>query len=239
MVRELTPQLISEWKENFMCIVSSPRRSGKTWLVDYIFSCFKPRRFSAVFCISPTSTLQGAFDFLPKERHIMPSKETFASDIDNIINFQKTRKEKGLEMGEICIILDDVFSSSKRGYGVGVVSGKLEELASRGRHYKIACILLSQRIYSISPSIRSNADIVISFYPRAQKAREHMITQYLSRENTGTRKETRNKAVTILNEVFDSKDSGQYRALVVFPDSRERTFEGTCFYVKAPDTSKK
>ena len=57
-------------------------------------------------------------------------------------------------MGEICIILDDVFSCSKRGYGVGVVSGKLEELASRERHYKIACILLSQRIYSISPSIR-------------------------------------------------------------------------------------
>ena len=56
-----------------------------------------------------------------------------------------------------------------------------------------------------------------------------MITQYLSRENTGTRKETRNKALAILNEVFDSNDSGQYRALVVLPDSREHTLEGTCF----------
>ena len=54
-----------------------------------------------------------------------------------------------------------------------------------------------------------------------------MISQHLSRENTGTRKETRNKAFTILNEVFDSKDSDQYRDLGVFPDSREHTLEGT------------
>ena len=96
MVRELTPQLISEWKENFMCIVSSPRRSGKTWLVDYIFSCFKSRRIGAIFCISPTSTLQGAFMFLPKEQHIMPSKETFASNIDDMVDFQQKKEGKGV-----------------------------------------------------------------------------------------------------------------------------------------------
>lgn len=234
MVRQLTPKDIAAWKENFMCIVSSPRRSGKTWLVDWLFSCFAPQRFAAVYCISPTSLLQGAFAFLPDQFHIMPTKETFASDVQRIIDFQRTRKEKGKELSQVCLILDDCCSSSSRGYGVGKISEVLENIASRGRHFGISVILLSQRIYSISPSIRSNADIMISFYPRTQKAREHLITQYLSRENTGTKRETRERALKILAEVFDGKDSGQYRALVIYPDSRERTLDGICAWVEAP-----
>lgn len=238
MIAELTPKEIAEWPENFFLIASSPRRAGKTFLVNYIFSCFPDNYWSAVFCISPTSTLQGAFSFV-KSEHIVPTKANFGPTIARIISFQKARKEANLVLGRVCLILDDLFSSSQRGFGVGAVSGVLEILASRGRHYGISCVLLSQREFSISPSIRSNADIYISFYPRTRKAREAIISTYLSRENTGTKADTRRRALEVLNFVFDSKSNSGFRALVVYCDSRERTLEGICRWVEAPAVPKK
>lgn len=236
MVTELTrPEIRDRFKDSFFALLASPRRSGKSTLLKHLVRSFKPGRFSAVYVFSPTAHLQPKLFSWGATRIIQPNKDTFSAQIQSIIEFQRERIQTEREVGEVLIVCDDLFSSSQRGFGVGAVSSALEILASRGRHTRIATILLTQRIQSVSPSIRSNADILVSFYPRTESHRETLIRDFLSRENTATRKKTRQRATEIMGQVFDG---GAYRALVVFPDSNGKQLEDITRWIEAPAKSR-
>ena len=236
MIEELTRDGIREgFRPNFFGILASPRRSGKSTLLKYLLSQMQPKRFVKVYIFSPTAHLQkDLFNF--GGQIITPTKDTFGQQLRALIEYQRDRIENGKQVGEVLVIFDDVFSSSQRGFGVGAVSSALEIIGSRGRHVKIASLLLAQRITSVSPSIRSQADVLISFYPRTEAQRESLIRDFLSRENTGTRRQTRERAAAVMEEVFRESP---YRALVVFPDRTGRTLEDVTRWVEAPKRQKK
>ena len=110
MITEFDPRSIPY---NFFIIVSSPRKSGKTFLVSHLVKEMK-KRFSAAIVISKTSQLQDFFSFC--ETHIDPQTDReFESLLNHVIHFQKSRKESGKEIGHILVIIDDLFVSSARG----------------------------------------------------------------------------------------------------------------------------
>ena len=107
------------------------------------------------------------------------------------LNFKKSRKENGQRIGPILLFVDDLFVSSTR--GSRWYSQALARIAATGRRLKFLCILIAQRWESLSPSIRSQCSIYITFKPRSTNERKMIIREFLSRENSISRSETNKK----------------------------------------------
>ena len=222
---------INSISDNSFLAVVAPRKAGKTHLVNYILSQMRPRRFSKCVVISRTSQLTGAFSFC--DTHINPeSGAHFESILLNILAFQHARAAKGLRVGEVLIICDDLFTESSR--GVGRFSSALSKLAATGRHSHVFLILIAQRYQSISPSIRTQANYYITFSPRSRPERSMLMNNFLSRENLATKRETLNIANEALKFVFEGEDSA-FRAMVIHADSRKVHIHDYVFYLKATE----
>jgi len=173
---------------------------------------------------------------IPDKNHFNPTDTSFEEIVDRIIAFQAARKSDPLkEMGQLLIIMDDLFVSSRR--GVGVFSSGLSRLAATGRHYGIFCILIAQRYTSIGPSIRSQASHYLTFRPRSDKERSMLFDAYLSRENSGSRTEAKRKARDVLEDIFEGPDKA-YRAMVIECESTSSKLEDSVFWIKAPSDEK-
>ena len=70
------------------------------------------------------------------------------------------------KMKQILLIMDDVFVASRGGgrKNVGRTSYTLAKMASIGRHFSCFMVAISQNIFNLTPSIRSQASFFISFY---------------------------------------------------------------------------
>ena len=203
-ITEFTPEKIAAIKDNSFLIFAAPRRAGKTVCASYILKHLG-ERFHQAFVISKTSLLQGCFKMIPDENHFNPTDTSFEEIVDKLITFQAARKSDPLKkMGQLLIIMDDLFVSSRR--GVGIHSTGLSRLAATGRHYGIFCILIAQRYTSIGPSIRSQASHYLTFRPRSDKERSMLFDAYLSRENTGSRSDAKRRARDVLENIFEGPD---------------------------------
>ena len=114
----------------FYAIIASPRRSGKSHLVNWMVrEGFRDERFAKIFVFSPTSHLQdGMFDFVPPDLHLIPgSKDNCNGQLNKIIQFQTERKIEG-NRSEILCIFDDRHPSSRR--GVARASDVMERLSA-------------------------------------------------------------------------------------------------------------
>lgn len=216
-------------------VISSPRRSGKSFYVNWLVrEGFRPERYSAIFAVSPTMHLQdGLFTFVPKNRMYRPgTPANFEAIIRRVVEFQEARKKDG-NRGEVLMLFDDCHASSIR--GVARNSAALTKLSANGRHHGVAVIILAQRLVSVPKSCRINADVLITFFLRHENARELVLREWLSRQNTVSRKQTREIAVSVLKEVFD--DSSPFNTLVVFPNGQSRTLADICWWsVAEPST---
>lgn len=214
---------------NSFVIISSPRKTGKTVLASHLVKQFD-NKVATCIIISKTSTLQNSFAFC--KTHVDPqTDDQFEQTLEGIIQFQMIRKAADKPLGNILIVMDDLFVSSTS--GVGRYSLALSSLAARGRHLQITCILITQRWQSISPSIRSQCNYYLSFRPRSSAERKMIINEFLSRENTISRSATNKLAKDALSKVFEG-DGKDYRAIVINSDSRETNISDYVFYVKAP-----
>ena len=217
----------------YYCVVASPRRSGKSHFTQWLVrEGFREGRFAAIWAISPTAHLQdGMFDFVPKKRLLKPgNKVNFEGILNRIIAFQTERKKEGNRQ-EVLLIFDDCHPSSRR--GVARASGAMERLSANGRHHGIACLVLTQRLGSVSKSCRINSDVLCTFFCRDETTRRIVIEEWLSRENTINRKTTRDIATKVLADVFNDDP---YRVLVVFPNDPSRTLDNICRWARADET---
>lgn len=232
MIAEFNPLTI---KDNSLIIVSSARKSGKTFLVSYIVKEMR-KKFAAAYVISKTSQLQDSFSFIDKRYHIDPKSDgEFEFVLNRILEFQKARKESGEKVGQILLIMDDLFISSTS--GSGRYSKSLARIAATGRHLNCLVFLITQRWQSLSPSVRSQCSIYISFKPRSLNERRMMIKEFLSRQNSMSRTETNRLAGDVLKSVFEGEDP-EFRALLVQNESRSTLPQDYVYSIKAPPLTK-
>ena len=153
-------------------IISACRRSGKTYLCREILrdmcSVYKP---DLVILFSETADFNPDFDYISpfyKFNHLDEEKlqDFIKAQEELMLKFRKEeaeKKKKKISFNKrpfkISIIFDDVAHDKKSYY-----SEAISKLFILGRHIMICpLIFLTQHLTAISPKMRNNADVIITF----------------------------------------------------------------------------
>ena len=115
----------------------------------------------------------------------------YPGKIEKILEHQKDIKNRGEDLQEVVIVLDDLLTSirSQKCNDSGMMRSiskyddTLLKLFTTGRHYKVTLILISQRIQLIGLNFLTNCDIFVFFrFPlkRDRKVLIEMLGQYAS-----------------------------------------------------------
>ena len=140
----------------FSMIVVSKRNSGKSYLTKHLLKLFMVdnKLFNYIVLFSSTANLSHDFDCLPKKA----IQEDFSSaKVNKILDFQKASKDSK-NPKQCLIILDDTIGAKLD----PSFKSNLDLLFSRGRHFNISIIFISQYIKNyISTTIRNNIDYLL------------------------------------------------------------------------------
>jgi hypothetical protein len=130
------------------------RHSGKSQLLRYLVNCSKDL-FSKIFVICPTESVNHFYKDLVPAQNIFPQykEEWVESLITKLTDVNSGKNDRDAK--HILLILDDCCSDTKFH-----TSKTLKQLATRGRHIKIAVMITCQYIYQIPPVIRNNCDYI-------------------------------------------------------------------------------
>ena len=140
----------------FSMIVVSKRNSGKSYLTKHLSKTFMidNKLFDYIVLFSSTAHLSKDFDCLPKKAI---QEEFSTAKVNKILDFQKVSKESK-NPKQCLIILDDTIGAKID----PSFKTNLDILFSRGRHYNISIIFISQYIKNyISTTIRNNIDYLL------------------------------------------------------------------------------
>jgi hypothetical protein len=146
----------------FSLLVIGPSRSGKTNVVLNLLVKWYSKAFDEIFLFSESAYEPSSGWMLMMEKEIIDERNVVSSHkhldkgIETIIELQKddTTKER-----QVLVILDDIAKEAKN-------SKNLEALYSRGRHFRISTIVLSQKFKDVAPANRNNANAVIVYRPQ-------------------------------------------------------------------------
>lgn len=189
------------------------RRSGKTYLlIKMLNSKFFRDTFDKVYVFSPTIELDSTWEkvrdmFDPEDdRYVMFDK--FDPEIlESILELQK--KTIATKRKDILIIIDD-FAEKLKGQRGNV----LEQLATKGRHFKTSFIFTSQKYNSIHPIIRNNVDELIFF-----RVSNNLELKTIVEENDS-------RDIPIGFEKLLMDNTKDYNYLLVVKDTNNKYFRG-------------
>ena len=202
---------VMEWPDSFYVSVIASRRSGKSFMVNYLLQQFQKSRrsFTHVFLVSPTDS---GFDGIPK-KYRFPSMDA----VDYVVEQQKKIKAHNMKMKDkedkvtsrVCIVVDDCACLS--GADSLRSSKTLEHASMNGRHYGndgvpgngISFFLISQSLTRISRAIRLNQDCFL-FNAIASAREAEMILDECFFINT--RRDAKRTARDLYETLTTSKD---------------------------------
>jgi len=170
---EVHPNLMSV--PNFTLFISPPA-SGKTLLLVNMVYRFYGGIYDEIYWCSPTLTHDNTLDSsVKKDETIIKISE--AEDLQNInkiikyiIESQKEKLEKGEEIENILLVLDDCIS---------FVNGKeLLKLATMYRHLRISVWVSIQKMKLLNNTIRACASDVITFQIPNKKQRDAFMEEF-------------------------------------------------------------
>lgn len=132
-------------------VLFGKRNSGKTWLVRDLMRSLQGQ-VDVGLLFSPTLSTHQLFS------HFFPSafmhSEFDERKLEALIQAQKSANRKGKKLRSV-IILDDCLYDKKTSS-----CKSIKELAFNGRHLPATVFITVQYLTSLSPSVRSNADLV-------------------------------------------------------------------------------
>lgn len=150
-IRRFDPASI---KEHRIMLFVAKRGGGKTTALRDILHHIGPR-FHAGVAMCPTE--EGLAFF----RSIMPKQWVYSdfseSTIAKMMELQSENLAKGKEVS-LFLILDDCLYAKNL-----FKSTVVRKLFMNGRHYKITVLLTAQYLTDLTPDLRSNVDVVMSF----------------------------------------------------------------------------
>lgn len=150
-----------EIKNKIICFCAK-RNSGKSQLLRYLVNCSKDL-FGKIFVICPTESVNHFYkDLVPAQNIFAQYKEEWVESlIAKMTDINSGKSDNDAK--HILLILDDCCSDTKFH-----TSKTLKQLATRGRHIKIAVMITCQYIYQIPPVIRNNCDYIYCGQMNAQ-----------------------------------------------------------------------
>jgi hypothetical protein len=146
----------------FTIVMIAPTKSGKSVTVVNCIknSMFYKGCFDEIYYISPTVMIDPTLNSIAKDEKIIKIyEEEELEKIDHILSeIVKTQKEtKEEERKHILIVLDDMIDYFKK-------SGKLNNLCAYSRHYKISCLITSQKYNALPKRLRCNASAYLIYH---------------------------------------------------------------------------
>ena len=140
--------------QNKIICFTAKRNSGKSQLLRYLVTCSKDL-FTKIFVICPTETVNHFYkDLVPAQNIFSQYKEEWVESlITKLTDINAGKSDEDAK--HILLILDDCCSDTKFHQ-----SKTLKQLATRGRHIKIAVLITCQYIYQIPPIVRNNCDFI-------------------------------------------------------------------------------
>ena len=214
--------------EHFMVVLCGMRRCGKGILTNTILhTIHEERQWDVVFLFSETSAVQvDAWEYIPKR---FKYDKVDTDIIEKIIKRQQDIIDNKKTPPNVLLILDDCVHGSGMRYGK---SGDIiNKLACAGRHYKISCICLFQKLVgAVLPKFRSNCDVMVFFRQPSRSQREFIVDSYLSIKNTNKK--------DYIYEFLDGLFGGEeYVVLVIVVSDAQKSFNlhEFCYKFKAPE----
>lgn len=156
--------------KHFSSIICGSRRSGKSYLVKYLFKKNKfNEKFDYIIIMCNSSELEKYKEYVKGELFF----HEFDPDvIDRLFILADHNKENYNEKNYL-IILDDSISNTQ------LYSQSLDRIFSRGRHSNISLILTTQKMSMASTMSRSNSDVVFLGGAKSSLEKKAYINNFL------------------------------------------------------------
>ena len=207
------PVDLMSWPDSFYISVIASRRSGKSFLVNWALQQFQqsPRRFSAIFLISPTDS---GFKGIPKKyryKDISQAQAIVNQQREILAHNKKVKYVRDRVVSRVCVVIDDCACMSG---SESLRSSKiLEEMAMNGRHVGhpidpepgngISWFILSQSLTRISRAVRLNQDCFIFNNISSSKEAEMVLDECFF---LNTRRDAKREARDKYEGLVTSKD---------------------------------
>ena len=142
-------------------VIIGQTNSGKTWSLAYALEHWIPRHDEYII-ICPTWESQKIYPYIIK---ILENKSTcsvsslFSVNFIESCIFKQQQRTKWDVNKTVCLILDDVLAC--KGIKGSDATGLLEQIYALGRHHKISCFTLLQKITAVSTTVRNNASLIM------------------------------------------------------------------------------
>ena len=142
---------------------------GKSYLLKYLLS-IEAKKFSKIFCISPTEPLNKFYsDIIPANCiHDTFSEKWLMQLIKKAMEYKKNPDNKPKH---ILLILDDVGDLIHE-------SKALEIIAIKGRHFHVNFVILAQYINMIPPCVRNQIGVMC--VGQQNSASTHLLHEYFN-----------------------------------------------------------
>jgi hypothetical protein len=182
-------------------LIAGRRGSGKTTLCTRLLltpKAFKGK-FDKIILISPTAHLTPQWKVLDTENWDVYNE--YNPDIIKDLLAQQSSSSiwrLGRERPKVLVILDDMGNKTRK-----VRSSEtdyIDVLACNGRHLDVSLIQMAQVYTQIVPSVRSNADIIISY---AMNSHRDMLALWTECGGTCDYKDFRDQCCKVTNKKYD------------------------------------
>jgi energy-coupling factor transporter ATP-binding protein EcfA2 len=160
-LKEVLPNPI---KESFVMLIAGRRGSGKTTLCTRLLltlNAFKGK-FDKIILISPTAHLTSQWKVLDMSKWDVYTE--YDPEIIKELLAEQSRSSLwrlGQERPKVLVICDDMGSQLRK--VKRSETDYIDVLACNGRHVDVSLIQMAQVYTQFLPSVRSNADIIISY----------------------------------------------------------------------------
>lgn len=163
--------------EPFIMALIGRRGSGKGFLCLDLLKHFYKGMFSFIIWISPTFQLQAMTLNIEDNTGLVVFTEWRPEIITSLWAYMGTRNKgdrEGREKEQCLLVLDDVGLQGKKGR----LSEQLDNIAFTSRHYGVSVIEMTQRITSLSTSVRSQLDALIMFREENPLERQNLYRSF-------------------------------------------------------------
>lgn len=210
--------------KNFSCVISASRRSGKSELIKHIINENDFNNlfdYIVIFC-STYDTMEEYQNIIKGDLFFYEYNENV---IDNLILLSEKYKKKNKEKSFL-IIFDDMITD------VNKLNKNIISLFTKGRHYNISIIFSTQKLSSLSTSIRNNCDFFIFGLNKNNKEVFFIIDEYLL--GLANEEERKNIDDKIFYRELVNKYTIDYNFIILdYTNNKTNDFLKTCYYYKS------
>lgn len=151
---------------------------GKSTLMAKLMLARWLQQFNKIYIVCPTyaeDKVWGPLDEYVNKGRIVVLDSVNENQLKKIWNDARDKKRKGVEQ-HILIYFDDC--GGQTGFKKIGEDGIINQLTTKGNHSNISTIYVVQRIVFCSPTMRINAECVLSFYMQTASERKRLFEEY-------------------------------------------------------------